>query len=244
MLLALLLVSQPVCPPQHLQAARFSPGEVLQFKLDALGAEVGSFEVRTEKPKGGQGALQLSSRAKTNAFVSTNVGQYDGYAVTVVSPEFAPIHYREDVDEGSVHRGSELDFPPQDGKLSVKASTNDQAQTLELPASSDVRDILSTLFVLRAQPLKLGSPICMEVYAGRKIWKLTGSIAAKETISTPLGPKLASVRIDAEAVRLDDPRVQRAAHVWVSDDARRLPLVAIGEMRGKTIRAQLTAVKR
>jgi hypothetical protein len=29
--------------------------------------------------------------------------------------------------------------------------------------------------------------------------------------------------------------------VWVSDDDRRLPLVAIGEMRGKVIRATLTS---
>jgi hypothetical protein len=33
--------------------------------------------------------------------------------------------------------------------------------------------------------------------------------------------------------------VKRTAHVWVSDDGRRLPLVAIGEVKGKTIRAQL-----
>jgi hypothetical protein len=245
MLLALLL-AQAVCPPQKLQAVRFTPGEVLQFKIDALGADVGSFEVSTRKPKpaGEEGALELTSRAKTSAFVSTNLGQYDGYAVAVVSPSFAPLHYREDVDEGTIHRASELDFPPHGGNLSVKASTNGEAQTIVLPAGDEVRDILSTLFVLRAQPLKPGSPICMEVYAGRKVWRLTGQVAAKEKIDTPLGGALPSVRIDAEAVRVDEPRTRRAAHVWVSDDARRLPLVAIGEMRGKTLRAQLYAVKR
>jgi hypothetical protein len=47
------------------------------------------------------------------------------------------------------------------------------------------------------------------------------------------------VRIDSTATRQDDPSVKRAAHVWVTDDNRRLPLVAIGDVRGKTIRAQL-----
>jgi Protein of unknown function (DUF3108) len=106
-----------------------------------------------------------------------------------------------------------------------------------------VRDILSTLFVLRAQPMKPGAPICMEVYAGRKVWKLTGQVSGRESIDTPLG-KMNAIRIDADAVRTDDEKVKRSAHVWVSDDARRLPLVAIGEMKGKTLRAQLIGAKR
>ncbi len=53
--------------------------------------------------------------------------------------------------------------------------------------------------------------------------------------------KFATMRVDADAVRIDDPKVRRAAHVWVTDDERRLPIVAIGEMRGKVLRAQLTS---
>ena len=38
MLLALLLAAAgPVCPPQKLQAARFTPGEVLGFRIDVMG---------------------------------------------------------------------------------------------------------------------------------------------------------------------------------------------------------------
>jgi hypothetical protein len=245
MILALLL-AQAACPPQRLQPVKFKAGEVLTFKLDALGAEVGTFEVRTRRPKDGdnkQAVLELSSRARTSAFVSTNLGQYDGFAVALVGRDFEPLHYREDVDEGRTHRAAELTFPPAGGKLAVKASKDGEPEALSLPAGSEVRDILSTLFVLRAQPLEPGSPICMEVYAGRKVWRLTGQVAARESIDTPLG-KLASVRIDAEAVPTDDPKIKRSAHVWVSDDARRLPLVAVGEMRGRTLRAQLTAATR
>jgi hypothetical protein len=224
---------------------KFSAGEVLSFKLDALGADIGTFEVRTARPPASNKAvsLTLTSRARTNAFVSTNAGQYEGYAVSLVGHGFEPLHYREDVDEGQTHRAAELDFPPAAGKLAVRVSKDGEPETLSLPAGAEVRDILSSLFVLRAQSMKPGSPICMEVYAGRKIWRLTGQVAARESIDTPLGRK-AAVRIDAEAVRTDDAKTKRTAHVWVSDDAQRLPLVAIGEMRGKTLRAQLTGVKR
>jgi len=244
MLFALLALAQ-VCPPQKLQAARFSVGEVLTFKLDVLGADVGTFEVRTEAPPADadkRSVLELSSRAKTSAFVSTNLGQYQAYATTQLGRDFAPLKYREDVDEGETHRGTEVAFPPAPpgGALAVKATRNGEPEKVELTANPDVRDILSALYVFRAQPMRAGSPVCMEVFAGRKIWKVTGSAAAFETIETPLG-KLRSLRIDAESVRTDDARVKRTAHVWVSDDERRLPLVAIGEMRGKVLRATLTA---
>jgi len=72
--------------------------------------------------------------------------------------------------------------------------------------------------------MKPGSPVCVEVYAGRKIWKLSGQVAARETIETPLG-RFATVRVDADSVRVDDAKVTRAAHVWLTDDSRRLPLV-------------------
>lgn len=241
-MLALLLLAPfaaPACPPQQLLAARFTPGEVLSYRLDALGADVGTFEVRVEPPPRSEkrAALQLSSRAKTSAFIATNVGRYEAFAVTLLAPDLSPLHYREDVDEGAVHKAVELDFPPQEGALKVQASKNGEPEPFALPAGSGVRDMISTLFVLRAQPLREGAPFCVEVYAGRKLWRVTGKVAARETIETPLG-RLASVRLDAEAVSADG-RLRRDAHFWIGDDARRLPLVAVGEVRGKALRAQL-----
>jgi hypothetical protein len=98
--------------------------------------------------------------------------------------------------------------------------------------------MLTALYLLRAQPMKVGQKICLEAYGGRKMWKVDGAIAARETIDTPLG-RFPTVRIDMAATRIDDANIRRAAHVWISDDDRRLPLVALGEARGKTIRAQL-----
>ncbi|HEY4769105.1 MAG TPA: DUF3108 domain-containing protein, partial [Myxococcales bacterium] len=86
--------------------------------------------------------------------------------------------------------------------------------------------------------LPMNQPLCVEVFAGRKVWKFTGQIKAKEAIDTPVG-RFPAVRFEGEGVRLDDAKVKRAALVWLSDDERRLPLVAIGEVKGKTIRAQL-----
>lgn len=244
-LLALLLAANGVvCPPQKLQAARFAPGESLSYRVDVLGVDVGTFEVHANPPPAGdkRASLEITSRARTSAFVSTNAGRYDAYAVALLGPDLAPIKYREDVDDGSgVHRAVELQFPPANGSLPVQATRNGEPEPFSVSADPGVRDIISTLYLFRAQSMKPGAPVCLEVFAGRKIWKLTGQVApAKESIETPLG-RFATVRVDAEAVLLENPKYRRSAHVWVTDDERRLPVVAIGEMRGKMLRAQLVS---
>ena len=236
---AVLLAS--LCPAQRLPVAAFTGGEALSYRLDVLGADVGTFEIRAGPPPFDQrqrAALQLSSRAKTNAFVSTNVARFETYATALIARDFTPLRYREDVDENEVHHGTELDFPPHGGRLAVKATRNGEPVPIELQAEDGVRDMISTLYLLRRLPP--GQPVCLEVFAGRKVWKLTGQMSAKESIDTPLG-RFATLRFDGDAVRTDDPKIRRSAHVWISDDERRLPLVAIGEMRGKTIRAQLVS---
>jgi hypothetical protein len=240
-ILALLLsAAQPICPPQTLQGARFTPGEVLNYRIDVLGVDVGTFEVRTQAPPSGdkRAALELTSRAKTSAFVSTNAGQYEAYATTLVTGDMLPLRYHEDVDDGPVHRGAELEFPPAGGAAPVKATKNGEPEPFTLPASPALRDMISTFYVLRAQ--SLGAPVCFEVFAGRKVWKVVGTVAAREKISTPLG-KYATLRVDMDAVRTDDAHVRRTAHVWVTDDEKRIPMVAVGEMRGKVLRAQLVS---
>ena len=232
-----------VCPPAKLEAVRFPPGESLTFKIDALGADLGTMELSLEAPpaEGRQrAAWLLKARARTSAFISTNVQRYDAFSSALLGRDFSPLRYQEEIDEGETHRSQDVEFPPREGKLELHATKNGEPDNAQLAAGAAARDLLSALYLLRAQPIKPGAPICLEVYAGRKIWRVQGEVGAREEIDTPLG-HFATVRMDATAARTDDPKIVRTAHVWVSDDDRRLPLVAIAEVRGRVLRAQLTA---
>jgi hypothetical protein len=232
-------VPPPPCAPVPPPAVLFAPGEQLKFRLDLLGADVGTFDVSLEHPpaseKGGA-ALAVRSRARTSAFVATNMGRYEVFATSLLGKDLRPVSYREEVDEGPTHKTIEVRFPPVGGKLPISATKDGNPDPVELEAGPTARDMLSTLYLLRGQVP--GRSVCVDVYAGRKVWRLQGSMTAGEDIETPLG-NFKTLRFDGTATRLDDANVTRSAHVWVSDDARRLPLVAIGEVKGKTIRAQL-----
>jgi hypothetical protein len=241
-LLALLLAAPaPACAPIEVRASRFAPGELLRYRLDLVGADVGTFEVALDAPKEEdrkRAALVARSRAKTNAFVSTNMGRYEGFISTLIAPDLMPIRFREELDEGDHHRAVEVEFPARAGKLVARASVDGQSEPFDLEATPLARDLVSSFLYLRAIPLKAGTPVCLEVYAARKMWSMTGAVGPREPVEIPLG-KFNAVRIDLLAVRRDDESVRRAAHAWITDDGHRLPVVAIGEVRGKTIRAQL-----
>jgi hypothetical protein len=236
--LLLAAVPPPPCAAVPPPAVQFAPGEQLKFRLDLLGADVGTFDLSLEHASASEkdAALAVRSRARTSAFVATNMGRYDAFATSVLGKDLRPVSYREEVDEGPTHKTIEVRFPPSGGKLPISATKDGNPDPVELEAGPTARDMLSTLYLLRGQVP--GRSLCVDVYAGRKVWRLEGGMAAGEEIETPLG-KFKTLRFDGTATRLDDANVKRSAHVWVSDDARRLPLVAIGEVKGKTIRAQL-----
>jgi hypothetical protein len=237
---ALLLAAvPPPCAAVPAPAVQFAPGEQLKFRLDLLGADVGTFDLSLEHASASEkdgAALAVRSRARTSAFVATNMGRYEVFATSLLGKDLRPLSYREEVDEGPTHKTVEVRFPPAGGKLPISATKDGNPDPVELEAGPTARDMLSTLYLLRGQVP--GRSVCVDVYAGRKVWRLQGSMAAGEDIETPLG-KFKTLRFDGNATRLDDANVTRAAHVWVSDDARRLPLVAVGEVKLKTIRAQL-----
>jgi hypothetical protein len=53
-----------------------------------------------------------------------------------------------------------------------------------------------------------------------------------------------SVTVEGQAAPLDVPWVRRELHFWLSDDARRLPLAALGSIDLGTVRATLTSFSR
>jgi Protein of unknown function (DUF3108) len=232
-------VPPPPCTAVPAPAVQFAPGEQLKFRLDLLGADVGTFEVSLEHATGSEketAPLAVRSRVRTNAFVATNMGRYEAFATSLLGKDLRPVNYREEVDEGSTHKSAEVRFPADRGKLPVSATKDGNPDPVDLEAGPNARDMLSTLYVLRG--LARGSSVCADVYAGRKVWRLEGKMVPGEDIETPLG-KFKTLRFDGTATRVDDANMTRTAHLWISDDGRKLPLVAIGEMKGKVIRAQL-----
>ena len=232
----------PVCPANALLPARVPTGEQLTFKLDVLGVELGTFEMTVARAPSADrslGATLVQARGKTSDVVSSNARRVDGWSSALITADGEPVRYREEFDEGNTHRSQEVQFPARSGALDVRATRNGDPDPVALAATPGARDLLSSLFVLRRQKLLPGGQLCAEIYGARRMWRVDGKVAERpELVETLLG-KVEAIRIDAVATRLDDPRVTRKAHVWITTDARRLPVVILGDIRGRYVRAQL-----
>jgi len=104
-----------------------------------------------------------------------------------------------------------------------------------------VLDALSVVYYLRAAQLRRGVPLCFDLVAARKAWRVSGTVGATERVETRAGT-FTAVRIDGRATRTDRPAETLRLQLWLSSDARRLPVQATVETDAGTVRALLASV--
>jgi hypothetical protein len=219
----------------------FRSGEMLAFELDALGARAGRLTIRVLPQK--DGALPVQAEAETNTFFS-KVRRLKGTATSYLNPKsLRPARYVEDAVENGVRKVAEVNFEAQDHSVSMSYSANEREERAKFRYANDGLDAAGAIYLLRQIPFVPGKTLCFDAYGVRKLWRVSGKVEGKERITVPLG-EFDAWHLSGQAVRLDDPKYHREIHVWISDDARRLPLVALGVVDLGTVRATLTEVAR
>jgi len=220
----------------------FMPGEVLEFDLDAMGAQAGTMTMRVHKPKDGQ--LPIQVEAQTNTFFS-KVRRVRGSATAYLHPRtLRPRRYVEDTLENEQRRKVDVAFGQKERTVRVDYQFGQRPKgQFNYTFDKDGLDVAGAIYLLRQLPLEDDLQVCFDVYGVRRMWRMQGSVVKREQVTTPLG-QFNAWHMKGVAVRLDHPKQQREVHVWISDDARRLPLAAVGTIDLGAVRATLTAVSR
>jgi hypothetical protein len=218
----------------------FGPGEELSFDLDALGAKAGVMTMRVLPVK--NGAMPIEVTAESNTFFS-KIRKVKGTGTSYLNVKtLRPTRYVEDAHENEFHRVADVSFLP--NKTAKLVSTiNGNVSTNTLNYGNDVSDVAGALYLIRQIPLRENQALCFDVYGIRGIWRVWGRVQPKEHVSLPVG-EFETFHLVGEAARLDAPHLRRDIQLWVSDDARRLPLGAIGSLDLGAVRATLTAFSR
>jgi hypothetical protein len=231
------------CPgfPLPRQPLHQKPGERLEFDLDALGAKAGTLSIVLRSAA--QGMWSLDVEVGSNTFFS-KIRKVHGTASSLFSPlTLRPTHFTEDTQENEFHRTADLTFLPADHQARLHASVNGTSQDRTFRTAHEAFDYAGAFAALRELPFQKGMPLCADVYGIRRLWRVSGSVVGREHVSLPVG-EFEAWHIQGEAVRLDDYTQRRETHLWVSDDAHRLPLVALGTIDLGVVRATLTSISR
>jgi len=122
-MLALLIAASAA--PQHLPAAKSTSARLLLYKLDAVGADVGTFEIRWRRSPPGEkqrSAVQLSSRARRTASShQTSALRRIRHRADRARLHAAPLS-RGPGRERPAQGHPRWPFPPQEGTLAVQAT--------------------------------------------------------------------------------------------------------------------------
>jgi len=218
----------------------FSPGEVLEYDLDALGMVAGQLRISVRPVEGG--VMPVRVDAATNTLFS-KIRKVTGGATSSLNPKtLRPVRYLEDATENDVRKMSSAVFRTGEHAVDLEWIYGTRNGKTVLRYGNEGLDVAGAVFLLRNLPWKVGSSTCFDVFALRRMWRMVGKVEAKEHVSLPLG-EFEAWHLSGVAIQLDNQQ-RREVHLWISDDARRLPLAAVGTIDLGAVRATLREVSR
>jgi hypothetical protein len=100
---------------------------------------------------------------------------------------------------------------------------------VEFPIPPQAQDGLSTLYVIRAMPFKTGQSITLPVSDSGAMYTVKADVGPLERITVPLGEREAW-NVAISVVDENNQPVTKNGALWISNDARRLPLKLQGEL--------------
>ena len=253
--LALFLAASPAAVPKDSECAAlpslagsrlpFAAGEKLDYDVDLLGGlKIGTVEMEVRPPERQHGSLLLPVEAHAAANgLAAAIGRVQSDATTWLRiHDLHPVHYREDYTQPDGTYWTEVTFPAtRPHQIHFNFSQPNGKGERIFPYGNDVLDVVGAFYLLRALAPKLGDHLCFDVYGSRHVWRVWGDVSTREPISTPAGT-FSTLRLSGHAVRMDKQEAVREMYLWLTDDARHLPVASMGDLEIGPLRALLTGM--
>jgi hypothetical protein len=220
-------------PPWH-------PGERLRMELSLLGSvKVGEVQFAVEPPISAGSVIPLVSRARNTArfgplqkLVAVGLSWVDARSLR-------PERYREQSDEDGRRRSTDVRFVPPGPTVTLERLDGSTRGDATYQRQGEVLDAVAAMYYLRASRLDAGDRICLDLVANGKYWRFDGAVAREtERIEVPAG-RFEAVRVEGTARRADGAGKSRTIWLWLSVDARRLPLAVVSEVDLGMVSARL-----
>lgn len=179
---------------------------------------------------GGRPAYHIVSRAESNHFCDAFYKVRDFNESWIDAQSLASLGYLKRLREGHFFRDEWVLFDAARRRFQAKITARDGSASLQegdIPAA--VQDILSSLFYVRSRELTVGSEVVVDVNT-KQNWPLVVRVIKKETVTTPAGT-FPTILVEP-ALRQEGIFIQkgRRLRVWLTDDARKVPVLMTVEV--------------
>ena len=151
-----------------------------------------------------------------------------------------PYSYRLKTSEGRHKKDKEVYFDFNANKATFINYLDKEQQIFDINESA--MDALSCFYYVRYLPLKVGKSVYVEVFDNKKLYKAEVQVVKKEEIETGFGTfKTILIRpvLQSEGIFSRKGDIL----IWLTDDAKRLPVLLKTKVKVGSIKATLTGGK-
>jgi len=207
------------------RAVPFKVGETLTFDVSwstYLTAGTATATVKEKKPSFNSTAYYIIAEGRPTPLLSKLYSLY--YKLDTLIDSYTLLPQRGSVysEEGKRHRFKTTQFDRAAKKVHFEYQSDSVAKDT-FATSAVTQDALSALYVLRAIPMKTPDRITMPVSDDGINYTATFDVQASEPVKAPIGT-LPATRIRVSVVDNKKVPVGKNVVLWLSDDARRLPV--------------------
>jgi len=207
-------------------------GEKLRFAMSILGVAGGEMTLSAAAAElEGKPAYKFEMGVISNDFLSKFYVVRDTIVSWIEPGTFRSLRYEKHAVEGKRVRDELTEF---DYEKAVAIQDGKPA-----PLEDATLDTLSSVYYLRTLALDAGKPPSLHVFSG-KPHILTVEIQGKETIEVPAG-KFQTIRVEPKSA--GSSLVGRNLILWLTDDAKRVPVQLRSKLKVGTLVGKLKSIE-
>ena len=213
--------------------------EILQYDLTWAGIKAGgaSLEVTDE------GAwIRITSTAKSAKWLSLFY-VVDDRVESRLSKERSssysigrPMSYKLVLREGRHRKSKEVIFDRHNSKVTYIDYLDKEKKEFYVPALTF--DPISSFYYLRTLRLEVGKPVYVTIFDSKKVWNVEVQVLRKERIEVPAGvfnTIVVKPLMKSEGIFYRKGEI----YIWLTDDARRIPVMLRTKVKVGSINANL-----
>jgi hypothetical protein len=226
--------------------AAFTPGEELDYEITVAGAFVGRMEMKVGKPRKVEGRIRLPlfARARTSDFVGT-FKAFEGRYMAMVDPQtLDPLGVRTESTYGEEPRWERIRFTDDHRAVGADVLLEGQELRREYAGEHALTDLLTLLYQARVVTVQPGLTSCQDVFAARRLWRMTAKVERVVEVDTPAGARPAYL-VKTVFDRKPTPglnnqvRPKMEVDVYLAADAAQAPLQFVVRAEGVEALAKL-----
>ena len=237
-------------PPSVSQPLPFQIGETLIYEVNfsklIFSGSIGELKLSVSQPidSSRPEMLELKAEGVSKGFFPGLFGVKikDRYVSLVNQTDFGVHATTKLLDEGKIRREQKSVINRKTGRVTYTdrdlTKEKSEPRIKEKPSPLWVQDLLSCIYFVRTQPLNEGDVIPVPISDGGEIYNIEIVAGKREEIKTPAG-KFKAIQLNAQV--FDGRYIRRSGEmlVWMTDDARRVPLRARIKTSGTTVTVDL-----